>query len=157
MRWLDLITARLISQIYLDTFCRFRTRIWQSKKAGLEGDNEADFIMSEMLVCEMNDIYGMYCTPYFHSFGPTCEFSSGRVLAARFESADALAKAHYSEPREAAMNKAFAEDLLWQFGLVDKLFRGRTHGGPWFASKRTLPRSQICSMHSPLIAWCRSR
>ena len=108
--------------------------------------------MSEMLVCEMNDIYGMCCMFYLYSFGSTNEISSMHAIVTRFESADALAKAHYSEPREAAMDKAFAEDLLWQFGLVDKLFRGRTHGGPWFASKRTLARAQICSVHSPRIS-----
>ncbi len=62
-----------------------------ARKANLQGDSDADFAVSEMLLEEFSDIFNM------------------------------MSKANYVEPRKEAMDKAFAESLPAQLAHLAKL------------------------------------
>ena len=70
-----------------------------SRKAGLQGDSDADFARSELLLEEATDLF------------------------------TAVAKAHYGANRKADMDKVFGEVLPQHYAALEKLFIGETLSG----------------------------
>lgn len=70
-----------------------------ARKTGLQGDNDADFAKSEMLLEESVDI------------------------------ANVVGKAHYSADRKAEMDKVFAEAIPKHLAALEKLATGETLTG----------------------------
>jgi hypothetical protein len=93
---------------FTDSSCQVIVHVSQSKKAGLEGSTDADFAISEMLMVGFNFLHHQMKNSITRSIMLVFKV----VLKLQEEWNDIyniIAKAHYSEPREPAMDAVFAQ------------------------------------------------